>query len=147
MTTAVETGPSTQDYQRLLSFRTGLRRFLRWSEERAAGAGLTPAQHQLMLAIRGHDDPRGPTIGDVADYLLLRHHSAVELVDRAEAGGFVGRSRDDDDHRIVRLHLTPRGAAKLERLAAATLAELARLGPSLRGVWRGLEPDGAHSRD
>jgi len=139
MTALTETTPSTQDYQRLLSFRTGLRRFLRWSEERAGEAGLTPAQHQLMLAIRGHDDPRGPTMGDTADYLLLKHHSAVELVDRAEAGGLVERIRDEDDHRIVRLRLTPRGASKLERLAAATLAELARLGPSLRGVWRGLD--------
>jgi len=136
--------PTTQDYERLLSFRTGLRRFLRWSEERAAAAGLTPAQHQLMLAIRGHADERGPTIGEAADYLLLKHHSAVELIDRAAAGGLVERVRDDEDHRIVRLRLSVKGAAKLEKLAAATLAELARLGPSLRGVWRGLEPTGSH---
>ena len=70
------------DYRRLLEFRTGLRRFLHWSEEQARAAGVTPAQHQLLLAIRGHDGA-GPTIGDVADYLLLRHHSAVGLVDRA----------------------------------------------------------------
>jgi DNA-binding MarR family transcriptional regulator len=69
-------------YERLLRFRTGLRRFLRWSAEQAALAGLTPAQHQLLLAVRGHPEPQGPTIRDVAGYLLLRHHSAVELVDR-----------------------------------------------------------------
>ena len=136
----VTASPTSQEYERLLTFRTGLRRFLRWSEERAGEAGLTPAQHQLMLTIRGHADERGPTIGEAAEYLLLKHHSAVELVDRAEAGGLVERVRDTEDHRIVRLRLTPRGAAKLEILAAATLAELARLGPSLRGVWRGLEP-------
>src|SRR5919108_2566777 len=56
------------DYQRLLEFRTGLRRFLHWSEEQAQAAGVSPAQHQLLLAIRGHADARGPTIGDVADY-------------------------------------------------------------------------------
>src|SRR5690349_1571259 len=72
------------DYRRLLELRSGLRRFLRWSEQAAQSAGLTPAQHQLLLAVRGHDDPRGPTVGDVAEHLLLRHHSAVGLIDRAE---------------------------------------------------------------
>jgi len=134
--------PTTQDYRRLLAFRTGLRRFLRWSEEQASTAGLTPAQHQLLLAVHGHTDERGPTIGDIADHLLLKHHSAVELVDRAASGGLVERVGDDDDHRVVRLRLTARGAAKLEGLAAATLAELARLGPSLRGMWHGIG-DGA----
>ena len=55
---------TTAEYERLLDFRTGLRRFLRWSEQEAVAAGLTPAQHQLLLAIRGHRDPAGPTIGD-----------------------------------------------------------------------------------
>ena len=64
-------------YTRLLALRTGLRLFERWSESQARAAGLTPAQHQLLLAIRGHADPRGPTIGEVADYLLLHHNSAV----------------------------------------------------------------------
>src|SRR5512133_1292390 len=98
------------DYERLLEFRTGLRRFLRWSEEQAQAAGVSPAQHQLLLAIRGHPDVRGPTIGDVAEYLLLRHHSAVELIDRAEGAGLVRRRQDRDDHRVVRLELTGRGA-------------------------------------
>jgi DNA-binding MarR family transcriptional regulator len=127
------------DYRRLLDFRTGLRRFLHWSEQRARAVGLSAAQHQLMLAIRGHSDPRGPTIGDVADQLLLRHHSAVGLVDRAEAAGLVRRRQDRDDHRIVRLHLTARGAEKLQRLTAATLEELARLSPRLRPLWAGLD--------
>ena len=80
-------------------------------------------------------------MGDVADYLLLRHHSAVELVDRAEGSGLVRRSHDDDDHRIVRLQLTARGAEKLRRLTAVTLEELARLSPRLRPVWAGLDAD------
>ena len=92
-----------------------------------------------MLAIRGHRDTRGPTIGDVADYLLLRHHSAVELVNRAEHAGLVRRAHDRDDHRIVRLRLTARGADKLRRLTAAMLEELARLSPRLRPVWAGLD--------
>jgi DNA-binding MarR family transcriptional regulator len=79
----------TADFERLLQLRTGLRRFLRWSEAQARAAGVTPAQHQLLLAVRGHPDPDGPTIGEVADYLVLRHHSAVGLVDRAVTAGLV----------------------------------------------------------
>lgn len=127
------------DYRRLLEFRTGLRRFLRWSEEQARGVGVSPAQHQLMLAIRGHAGAEGPTIGDVADSLLLRHHSAVELVNRAEAAGLVRRQPDGDDHRVVRLHLTARGADKLRRLTAVALEELARLSPRLQPMWAGLD--------
>jgi DNA-binding MarR family transcriptional regulator len=130
-----------EDYRRLLEFRTGLRRFLRWSEEQARSVGLSPAQHQLMLAVRGHPDAKGPTIGEVADYLLLRHHSAVELVDRAEAAGLVRRVQDRADHRIVRLRLTSRGADKLRRLTAATLEELARVSPRVQPVWAGLDGD------
>src|SRR5688572_20240479 len=94
------------DYERLLEFRTGLRRFERWSQERAGEAGLTPAQHQLILAVRGHPGSRGPTIGDVADYLQLHHHSVVGLVDRATAAGLVQREHDPHDARVVRLALT-----------------------------------------
>jgi DNA-binding MarR family transcriptional regulator len=127
------------DYRRLLEFRTGLRRFLHWSEQQAQGAGVSASQHQLLLAIRGHSDARGPTIGDVAEYLLLRHHSAVGLVDRAEEAGLVRRRQDRDDHRIVRLHLTALGAETLHQLTAVTLEELARLSPRLRPVWAGLD--------
>src|SRR5919109_122574 len=105
--------PTDEDYRRLLELRTGLRRFLRWSEEQAQAAGLTPAQHQLLLAIRGHSDERGPTVGDVAGYLLLRHHSAVGLVDRAEAAGLVTREQDPDNLSAVRLRLTDKGARQL----------------------------------
>ena len=127
------------DYRRLLEFRTGLRRFLHWSEERARAVGVSPAQHQLMLAVRGHPDERGPTIGEVADYLLLRHHSAVELVDRAEDAALVRRGHDPDDHRIVRLRLTAHGADKLRQLTAVMLEELERLSPRLRPAWAGLD--------
>ena len=108
-----------------MALRTGLRRFLRWSEQQAEEAGLTPAQHQLLLAIRGHTDRRGPTVGEVADYLLLRHHSAVGLVDRADAAGLVERVRDPEDHRVVRLQLTAAGSKRLEALSSSHLEELA----------------------
>jgi DNA-binding MarR family transcriptional regulator len=129
------------DYQRLLELRTGIRRFLHWSEEQALAAGLTAMQHQLLLAIRGHGDRRGPTIGEVADTLLVRHHSAVGLVDRAETAGLVRRKADAEDHRVVRLGLTAQGRRRLDRLSALHLEELARLRPQLRALWAGL-PEG-----
>ena len=127
-------------YSRLLALRTGLRHFERWSAQQAQVAGLTSAQHQLLLAIRGHHDPEGPTMGEVADYLLLRHHSAVGLVDRAEAAGLVERARSQTDHRVVRLHLTDDGAARLEALTALHLEELDRLALDLPDAWAGLAP-------
>lgn len=120
------------DYQRLLGLRTNLRQFLRWSEQQAEAVGLKPSHHQLLLAIRGHDDPRGPTIGEVADYLLLRHHSAVELTQRVGALGLIRRINDPDDGRVVRLALTARGSTTLERLSGLHLEELSRLADALR---------------
>jgi DNA-binding MarR family transcriptional regulator len=128
-----------QDYERLLAFRTGLRRFLAWSGQQAEAAGITPAQHQLLLAIRGHPDPRGPTIGDIAGHLLVRHHSAVELIDRAVAAGLVKRRQDSDDSRAVRVSLTSLGGKRLERLTSSHLEELNRLNSELHTLWVGLE--------
>ncbi len=136
------------DYRRLLRLRTGLRWFLHWSDEQARRAGLTGPQHQLLLAIRGHDDPNGPTIGDVAGYLALKHHSAVGLVDRADAAGLVVRHPDARDHRAVRLRLTPNGRKALAALSAAHLEELARLVPEIQSMWSDLDAragDGAGS--
>jgi DNA-binding MarR family transcriptional regulator len=114
---------------------------LRWSEERAKAAGLTSAQHQLLLAIRGHPDPSGPTVGNVAAYLLLRHHSVVGLVDRAEAAGLVARHQDAENLSTVRLRLTDRGARQLEKLSELHLEELAHLAPTMQALWEALERD------
>ena len=144
MTIQLVTGdPTDDDYRRLLELRTGLRRFLRWSEQQAQAAGLTPAQHQLLLAIRGHPDERGPTVGEVAAYLLLRHHSAVGLVDRAESAGLVAREPDVDNLSVVRLRLTEQGSAQLEALSEQHLEELAHLAPTMHALWDALE----HGRD
>jgi DNA-binding MarR family transcriptional regulator len=132
---------SQRQYEQLLAFRTGLRRFLRWSGQQAEAAGLTPVQHQLLLAIRGHPDPRGPTVRNLADYLLVRHHSAVELIDRAEAAGLVMRQSDATDGRTVRLALTELGSSRLEELSASHLEELSRLTSQLNTLWQGLEPE------
>ncbi len=127
------------DYWRLLEFRTAMRKFLNYSKTQAASHGLTPTQHQLLLAIRGHRGKAGPTIGEVADCLLIKHHSAVELVDRAETAGLVRRHHDPKDQRVVRLALTRSGAAKLERISKANLAEIGRLGPQFQDVWQAIE--------
>lgn len=122
------------DFARLLAFRVALRRFDRWSEEESAQAGLTHAQHQLLLAVRGHADPRGPILGEVAEYLLVRHHSAVELVDRAARAGLVERRRDPDDQRLVRLVLTPRGGEAIATLTAEHLDRATGLAALLAGT-------------
>lgn len=128
-----------EDYQRLLEFRTAIRKFLNYSKNQAAEVGLTAAQHQLLLAIRGHAGGAGPTMGDVAEALLVKHHSAVELVDRAEAAGLVTRRPDPHDQRVVRLALTRAGARKLERISAANLTEIRRLGSQFQDVWKAIE--------
>jgi DNA-binding MarR family transcriptional regulator len=117
------------DYRALLRFRTRLREFDQWSRSEAEARGLTHAQHQLMLAIRGFDNPEGPTIGDVADLLLVKHHTAGELVDRTQAIGMVERVRDTEDQRRVRLRLTERGQQVLLQLTQVHLSEVKRLAP------------------
>lgn len=126
--------PSDADYQRLLAFRVRLRRFDQWSRAAAEKRGLTHAQHQLLLAVRGHPDPQGPTIGEAAEHLLVRHSTLSELVDRAGALGLVERVRDDADHRVIRLRLTEQGHRVLTDLTAAHLDELRRLAPLLGEV-------------
>ena len=123
---------SNDDYRRLLEFRDGLRQFLHWSETQAHEIGLTPAQHQLLLAVRGHPGPEDPTVGDVAESLLLKHHSAVGLVDRACVGGLVERRADRDDQRVVRIHLTALGNRRLAQLSELHLEELRRIAPRMR---------------
>jgi hypothetical protein len=93
--------PDDDQHALLLTFRTELRTFVRWSEEAARAAGLTPALHQLLLAVRGDRSSEGPTVGSVAEALLVRSHTAGELVQRAEERGLLTRARDDEDHRRV----------------------------------------------
>jgi DNA-binding MarR family transcriptional regulator len=120
--------PSDETYRRLLAFRTELRRFDQWSKAAAEEHGLTHAQHQLLLAVRGAEGAHGPTIGEVAEALLVKHHTAGELVNRTQAHGLLERVRDDVDHRRVHLRLTPEGERVLRQLTDVHLAELRRLG-------------------
>lgn len=119
------------DFRNSLRFRVTLRRFMRWSEEQAGAAGLTPTQHQLLVAIKGHPGPEPPAIRELAEYLLLQSHSAVGLVDRAEAGGFVRRRPDTRDARVVRVELTEKGDQVVTDLTEAHLTELHKLADAL----------------
>ena len=127
------------EFAQLLELRSGLRRFLHWSAEQAKAAGITPAQHQLLLAVRAHPGPLGPTIGELADQLLLRPHSASELIDRAVQAKLVTRHVDPHRASVVRIALTSMGGAKLQELSYAHLQELAELGPTMRTLWQAIE--------
>lgn len=129
-----------EDYQRLLAFRSELRDFLRWSEQSAHNAGLTPSLHQLLLVIRGHPTTPGPTIGQAAEELHIRHHSAVELAQRAESTGLICRERDPLDHRRMHLELTDRGREQLEVLTRAHLPRIQALAGVLEHVLQGTGP-------
>ena len=124
------------EYRVLARFRAALRVFLRFSEEAARDAGVTPTQHQLLLAIRG--STVAPTISELAASLQLRHHSTVELIDRAVDAGLVERETDSDDRRRQRLTLTARGEAVLESLSAIHREELRRFRGEMAAVLREL---------
>jgi DNA-binding MarR family transcriptional regulator len=123
-------------FAQLAALRAGIRRYLAWAEQRARDHGMTPAQVQLALAIRAHDDPAGPTLTELAETLLLRHHSVVGLVDRAEHNGLVERRRDPEHQTLVHVRLTAAGAARLETLSALHLEWLAEHGAEIGDVWR-----------
>jgi len=119
------------DYQALGQFRYQIRRFLHFSEGAARSEGLEPQQHQMMLAIRAWNEADPPTIGALAEHLLLKHHSAVGLVDRLAEHGLVERVRGAEDRRQVRVRLLPQGLDKLRRLAGIHREELRTSGPIL----------------
>lgn len=129
--TGAQNDLSAGDYQALGAFRYQIRRFLHFSEEAARTEDLEPQQHQMLLAILVLGDAGGPTVGKLAEHLLIRPHSAVGLADRLAERGLVERTRGGDDHREVRLRLTRAGRAKLRRLSAQHRDELRRSGPLL----------------
>jgi DNA-binding MarR family transcriptional regulator len=122
------------EYQLLASFRYALRRFLHFSEESARAVGVEPQQHQALLAIKGFPERDRITIGELAERLQIKHHSAVELAGRLVTNGLAAREPDSADRRQVYLTLTPHGEAVLEQLTAAHREELRRLGPELRAL-------------
>jgi DNA-binding MarR family transcriptional regulator len=127
-----------RDYAALGEFRYRIRRFVHFSEEAARQEGLEPQQHQMLLAIRVLSETTDPTVGLLADHLLIQHHSAVGLIDRLEQRGLVERVRGAMDRRQVRVRLTPGGADKLARLSLSHRDELRSSGPRLVEALRAL---------
>ncbi len=128
---------SDGDYARLADFRHALRRFLDFSAKAAEGEGLTPRQHQALLAIRGSPGSVA-TVGRLAERLCLRPNTAAELAKRLETGGLISRTSCTSDRRIVLLRLTPEGEGKLEVLTRAHRRELRQLGPALASLFETL---------
>ena len=126
------------DYQALAEFRYQIRKFLHFSDEAVQAAGLEHAQYQLLLAIKGNPPGTRPRIRELAYRLQIRHHSAVELINRLESRGYVRRHRAADDRREVLLTLTPLGERTLGELALHHHEELRTTGPALVAALQGL---------
>lgn len=122
---------SKADFEALARFRFGIRRYLRVSEEIVRGRGVTPQQYQLMLALMGYPGREWASVQELADLIQLRHHSVVELVNRAQAQGLVQRDPHRSDARAVQVSLTPEGERTLSTLSALHRDELRRLGSAL----------------
>jgi DNA-binding MarR family transcriptional regulator len=127
------------DYEALGAFREALRRFLAFSEAGARATGLTPRQHQALLAIRAHPGPDPISVGDLAATLLIKNHSAVGLVDRLLAQGLITRAPSQRDRRRVILSLTSEGAKTLESISRNNLGKLKASLPVFTDLLQALE--------
>lgn len=131
------TGMRDVDYEALAEFRYQIRSFLAFSEAAAKRQGLTPQQHQALLGIKGFARPGPAAVSDIARFLLIKHHSAVELMDRLARLGLIRRNPDPEDARRVHLSLTRKGERKLHALSQANLDELNRAAsPALSRLLR-----------
>ncbi|MEP7140316.1 MAG: MarR family transcriptional regulator [Caldimonas sp.] len=129
---------STRDYAQLASFRHALRGFLRFSEVSAAHEGLTSQHYQAMLVLRGWPDGQPVSIADLAQQLVIKHNSAVGLVNRLVNEGLVVREHSIVDRRKVELRLSPRGKMVLARLASMHQGELRRIEPIMKRFFSDL---------
>lgn len=134
MAAMIENEIKPADYVALAEFRYLLRCFLEFSETEAKRVGLAPQQHQAILAIKGFGATEPVSIGTLAERLRIRHHTAVELVNRLVDGGLVQRSQDPNDHRRARLTLTSSAEERLAKLSAVHLDELSRIEPMLNSL-------------
>ncbi|HEY7347489.1 MAG TPA: MarR family transcriptional regulator [Ktedonobacterales bacterium] len=132
---------SKAEFESLANFRYAIRRFLRFSEQEARKVGITPQQHQLLLAIKGYPDRESATVSDLAERLQMRQHSTVGLIDRTEAQGLVRREAGTADRRQVYIFLTPAGEALLDRLAIIHRRELHTMSDALQlPMWKDSSP-------
>ncbi|PZS38375.1 MAG: MarR family transcriptional regulator [Pseudonocardiales bacterium] len=132
-----------QDFEALARFRFGIRRYLRFSEEAVRRDGLTPQQYQLLLALKGFPGREWATVRELADRLQLRHHSVVELVNRAQGQGLVQRAPHPSDGRAVRVLLAPEGSRVMARLSTLHRDQLSRMDAVLTlPTWDSMPQDG-----
>ncbi|HSI86865.1 MAG: MarR family winged helix-turn-helix transcriptional regulator [Candidatus Methylacidiphilales bacterium] len=134
-----ESSITKSDYEALAEFRYELRKFLHFSEEAAQSHGLTPQQHQAMLAIKGFPGRDWVSIRELAERLQIKHHSAVGLIDRLVENEWICRQPSVEDRRCVIVTLTPRGTELLERLSIAHKNELIQMSPVLRQLLKALK--------
>ena len=137
---------TSTEYQALAELRYLIRKFIGEGDAVARAAGLEPQQYLLLLALRGLPPDKEATISSLADRLLLKHHSAVELIDRMEAHGYVRRNRSRDDRRSVLVALLPRGEKMLEQVAGNRIGELRSSGAALVNAISALLENGSTSR-
>jgi DNA-binding MarR family transcriptional regulator len=128
-----------REYEALADWRYALRRFLKFSHDAARDAGLPAQQHQALLAIKGYPDRDYVTVGELADQPLLKHHSAVGIVDRLARRELVERRVSAVDRRRIEVRLTARGEALVRRLSAAHLEELRQFRPTLQRLVESIE--------
>lgn len=131
--------PQTADYQALANFRYALRQFMEFSASAAKSVGLTPQQHQAMLSVIGAPEGQAVTVGFLAERMLLKHHSTVELVDRLVELDLLTRHPDPADRRKVLLSLTPKSRRLLTKLSATHLEELRRIRPVFASLLERLD--------
>jgi DNA-binding MarR family transcriptional regulator len=128
-------------YETLAAWRHAVRRFLEFSQRAAKSAGIPPQQHQALLVIKGAPGRDFVTVGEIADRLLLKHHSAVGLVDRLTKRQLVQRDVSSEDRRRIEVRLTAKGEALIERLSASHLLELRQLRPELKRLLETVDGD------
>lgn len=131
---ADESSIGKADYEAIANFRYAIRRFLRFSEQAARANGVTPQQHQLLLAVKGFPNRDYASVSELADRLQMRQHSMVGLIDRTEAQGLVRREQGTTDRRQVFVHLTTSGEKMLRQLVAQHRRELGSMREALLGV-------------
>jgi len=127
------------EFETLAAFRNSLRRFLKYSEASAEAAGISSQSYQALLAIKGIDNGRKMTIGELAQVLLIRHNSAVGLADRLVALGYLKRQLDASDRRRVFLLLTPKGESLVTDIASRNLAKLIEMRGDLKALLDGIQ--------
>jgi DNA-binding MarR family transcriptional regulator len=144
---ATETHLQSEDYQRLAAFRFSLRRFIAKTEANARSSGLTPQQHQALLSIKGGYPGRDSiAISELADHLIIKNNSAVELVNRLVKTGLVTRETSSEDRRTICVRITRKGDEVLADLSRASLDELATSANAMRQLVAELERPRSHTR-